>query len=67
MEKIQLNNGDFVYINKKQINFIIVHKTFAEFNFCNGSTYVINKENCKNFIGEIEKEGIKVNEQVANL
>ena len=62
MEKIRLDNGDAVYVNKKQINFIIVHKTFVELNFCNG-TYIINKENCKNFISEIEKEELKVNEE----
>lgn len=55
MKKIYLENGDIVYINAKQINFLIIHKTFVEFNFCNGSTYIINRQNCADFIGEIEK------------
>lgn len=61
MEKIYLDNGDSVYINLKQINFLIVHKTFIEFNFCSGQTYIINRKNCTDFIVEIEKRILKMN------
>jgi hypothetical protein len=56
MEKIYLDNGDAVYINMKKINFLIIHKTFVEFNFSNGQTYIINRQNCSEIIAEIEKK-----------
>lgn len=62
MEKIRLDNGDTVYVNKKQINFLIIHKTFIELNFSSGQSYIINRNNCTEFIAEIEKERILKNE-----
>ena len=62
MQKIYLDNGDVVYVNKKQINFLIIHKTFIELNFSSGQSYIINRHNCVEFIAEIEKENILENE-----
>ena len=56
MEKIYLDNGDVVYINIQKINFLIIHKTFAEFNFSNGQTYIINRQNCAEIITKIENK-----------